>query len=186
MSVGTAMTDAIKSFWWLMLLRGIMMAIFGVIILVWPGLAVLAFVFVFGIYALIDGVAGFAHMIRVKEWSFLTTLMSVASLAAGVIALIWPAATAVVLLFIIAFWALIIGVLEFLGGIGLRKVAGSGWGWVVFSGIATIVLGIILLTNPLGGAVAMAVFVGIFTILAGLLLVLSSFALRGAFKHLAG
>src|SRR5699024_3458046 len=115
--------------WWLMLIRGVIMAIFGVLILVWPGTAALAFVLVFGIYALADGLAGFAHMLRLRQWTFLLTLTSIVSIGAGIIALVWPVKTAVALLFIIAFWALVLGVLEVIAAVDLRRVPGLSWGW---------------------------------------------------------
>lgn len=184
MTVDTPTRSNAKALWWLMLIRGVIMTIFGVLILIWPGTAALAFVLVFGVYALADGFAGIAHMIRLRQWTLLLTLTSIVSIGAGIIALVWPVKTAIVLLFIIAFWALTLGVLEVVAAIDLRRVPGLGWGWVLVSGLASIVLGVLLLINPLGGAIAMLAFVGIFTIFSGLLLIGASFALRSAFKQL--
>lgn len=186
MSVQSTVHSSAKSMWWLLLIRGIAMAIFGVLMLAWPGKAALAMVIVFGFYALIDGFTGLAHMLRTRRWTLLLTLTAVASIAAGIIALVWPVATALVLLFLIAFWAVVIGLLEVVAALGLRTVPGGGWGWVLVSGLASIVLGILLFINPLGGAIAMLVFVGFFTIFSGLLLIGAAVTLRSVSKRVAG
>ncbi len=186
MTVNTFTPATTKTVWWLLLLRGIAMAIFGVLMLTWPGKAVLAMVIVFGIYALVDGFTGLAHMLRTRQWSLLLTLTALVSIAAGVIALVWPGKTALLLLFLIAFWAVVLGVLEVVAAFSLRSVPGGGWGWVLVSGLASVVLGVLLFVNPLGGAIAMLVFVGFFTIFSGVLLIGAAFALRSVAKRLAG
>ena len=60
----TTVQSVAKTVWWLVLLRGVLMVLFGIIALVSPGIALLALVWVFGIYAILDGIAAVALGIR--------------------------------------------------------------------------------------------------------------------------
>src|ERR1700738_1289967 len=102
--------------WWLVMLRGVAAILFGVLAVAWPGVTLLALAVLFGLYALIDGVT--AMVLAVTERSNDTPrrwfhgLLGATGILAGVIAISWPGLTALVLLFIIAFWALVVGVLQ--------------------------------------------------------------------------
>jgi uncharacterized membrane protein HdeD (DUF308 family) len=70
-----------------------------------------ALVFVFGFYAILDGVS--AIMIGGRSrgepyWGWLI-VQGVVSAFTGVVALIWPGLTALALLFVVAFWAIMLG-----------------------------------------------------------------------------
>src|ERR687896_248539 len=101
--------------WWVVLIRGIAGILFGLLALVWPGITVLALVALFGAYALIDGassiVAAFARGREHQRWGLLA-FEGVVGIAAGLVAFAWPGVTAVVLLVVVAVWALWTGVLE--------------------------------------------------------------------------
>ncbi len=53
-----------KQIWWIVLIRGILAVLFGIVALVWPGITVWALVVVFGIYAIIDGIVLGYHAVR--------------------------------------------------------------------------------------------------------------------------
>ena len=90
--------------WWLVLLRGVLMVLFEIIALVSPGIALLTLVWVFGIYAILDGIAAAALGIRTRgepHWVW-TIVQGVVSVVASLVALVWPGVTALALLFLIA------------------------------------------------------------------------------------
>ena len=60
----TKVKSVAKAVWWLVLLRGIFMVIFGIIALVSPGIALLTLVWLFGFYAILDGIAAVVIGIR--------------------------------------------------------------------------------------------------------------------------
>jgi uncharacterized membrane protein HdeD (DUF308 family) len=96
---------------------------------------------------------------------------------AGLVALFWPGITALVLLVVIAVWAIVGGVLEIVTAVRLRKVI-EHERFLALSGLLSVVLGIILLSTPSTGALALVVTIGAFAILWGIVLVLLSLRLR--------
>ena len=111
--------------WWLVLLRGIAAIAFGILAFFWPAIALVTLVFLWGTYAIVDGVFALAAAIAgvggevVPRWWLV--LVGIAGILAGVLAFVWPDITAQVLLAFIAAWAIIIGVLQIVGAIQLRK-----------------------------------------------------------------
>jgi uncharacterized membrane protein HdeD (DUF308 family) len=139
-----------------------------------------ALVFVFGFYAILDGVS--AIMIGGRSrgepyWGWLI-VQGVVSAFTGVVALIWPGLTALALLFVVAFWAIMLGVGEIGGAFASRKRGSHAWGWTLVAGILNVVFGILLLTWPASGILALVWLVGIFTLAGGLTLILLAFRVR--------
>src|SRR5690349_14909918 len=96
--------------WWMVVLRGLLAILFGLTAFVWPGLTWLTLVFLFGVYAVIDGVIAVATGLRhthdsSRWWIFL--LEGLVSIGAGVIAFLRPGLTAYVLVLVIGSWAIV-------------------------------------------------------------------------------
>src|ERR1700692_1732892 len=94
-----------------LILRGALAVIVGIIAIAWPGVTILALVILFAVYAVID-----AGLQAVRALSSSTAgpvcghlLLGLLDLAAGVVALVWPGPTALVLVLIVAFWAFVGG-----------------------------------------------------------------------------
>lgn len=172
-----------KQIWWVVLLRGIFAVIFGIIALAWPAITVWALVVVFAAYAIVDGVVLAVQSVRdkVDGWGWWLA-MGVVSVLAGLVALFWPGATAVVLLYIIAFYAILFGITGIVGGIRFRKVPDSGWAWSVIAGVLAVLFGIVLLLFPGEGILGLIVLLGIYAILFGVLLVILAFQVRSVAK----
>ena len=165
--------------WWLFLLRGLAGIIFGIITFIAPGISLAALVLLFGAYALVDGVFALWSAIRRRgqdRW-WVLLLQGILGIAAGVLTLTLPAISALALLYVIAAWALVTGALEIAAAIRLRKVIAREW-LLVLSGIASIVLGVLLALNPAAGALAVALWIGAYALVTGALLVGLSFRLR--------
>ena len=100
-----ALSEVLAERWWAVGLRGILAIIFGLICLLTPGIALGAFVIVFAAYMFVDGVFAIISGIRAarsgENWGLLI-LEGVVDLAAGAIAVLWPAVTLVVLVWIVA------------------------------------------------------------------------------------
>lgn len=115
--------------------------IFGLLALIWPQITLLALVLVFGVYAIVDGVAALVAAARGRQlaggsrgWLVLEGLLGI---AAGIVALLWPGITALALLWVIAAWAVLTGVLEIVAAVRLRRVLDNEW-LVVVAGILSI------------------------------------------------
>ena len=173
-----------RTMWWLVLLRGILMVLFGILALGWPGIALLSLVWLFGIYAILDGVTAIviAARSRGEPHRVWTIVQGVVSVLAGLVALVWPGVTALALLFVIAFWAIVMGIGEIGGAFASRRSGSGAWGWTLAAGVLNVVFGVLLLLWPAGGILALVWLVGIFAIAGGIALVVLAFRVRSAAK----
>lgn len=167
--------------WWVLLLRGIVAILFGILAFARPGLTLAALVLLFGFYALVDGIfsliaafSGWQH----REDRWLLVLEGVIGLGAGFVTLRAPAITAVALIFFIAIWALATGVLRIVEAIRLRKEI-AGEFWLALSGILSVLFAFLVMLRPAAGALAMAWVIGWYALFMGAMLVMLSFKLRG-------
>src|ERR1700752_775067 len=114
--------DELARHWWLMRLRGLVAIIFGILAFAWPGLTLAVLVILFGAYAIVDGVLGLISAFRGDtHHRVLLALEGVVSVLAGIVAFVWPVITAFVLLYIIAFWAIVTSVIEIIAAVRLRR-----------------------------------------------------------------
>src|SRR5262245_29326746 len=116
--------------WWALALRGVAAVLFGLLAFLMPGVTLAALVLLFGACSLVDGVFSIIAGIRAAErherwWPFV--LEGLLSILVGVIAYLMPAAAAFALLFVIAAWAIITGVLRISAAIRLRKEIRGEW-----------------------------------------------------------
>ena len=183
----TNVKAAAKAVWWLVLMRGIFGVIFGVIALVSPGIALLTLVWLFGFYAILDGIAATVIGIRTHgepHWVW-TVVQGVVSVLAGVIALFWPGVTALALLFVVAFWAIVLGIGEIGGAFASRRSGSTAWGWTLAAGILNVIFGVLLLIWPASGILTLIWLVGIFTLAGGIALIVLAFRVRSVTKSTA-
>jgi uncharacterized membrane protein HdeD (DUF308 family) len=174
------MIDLFTKNWWVVLLRGVVAILFGILAINRPGVTLALLVLLFGFYALIDGVlalfataAGWRH----REDRWLLLLEGLIGIGAGFATLRAPAITALVLIFFIAAWALATGVLRIIAAIRLRKEI-SGEFWLILSGVAAVVFAFLVMLWPLAGALAMAWVIGWYALFIGAMFVMLSFKLR--------
>lgn len=163
--------------WWLILLKGVCAIIFGVLTFVWPGVTLLTLVLLYGAYAFVDGVLSLAAAVTggapaPRWWLAIVGLLGI---AAGVLTVLWPGMTALILLYFIAGWAIANGIMEIIGAIKLRKEIDDEW-LLIASGVLSVVFGALLVLMPGAGALGLIFVIGAFAILYGVLLV--SFSLR--------
>jgi uncharacterized membrane protein HdeD (DUF308 family) len=174
-----ALSEILAESWWLVGLRGILGIIFGLICLLNPTLAVQVFVILFAAYMLVDGVFAIFSGIKAarngERWGLLI-VEGVVDLAAGAVAVLWPAITLVALVWIIAIWAIVSGALMLGAAFGLNLDHGR-W-WLALGGIASIIFGILLVIEPLIGAVVLTMWVGAYAIVFGVCLLVLGFQLH--------
>jgi uncharacterized membrane protein HdeD (DUF308 family) len=172
--------------WWTLALRGVIAVLFGVMALIWPGATLLALVIMFGIYSLMDGILMIVMSIRDtkahRQW-WVLLLGGLVGLGAGIVTLVWPNITAIALLYVIAIWAMVTGVLETLIAILLRKEIRGEWVLVV-RGLFSLILGLAMVIWPGAGALAVIWWIGSYAIVTGVLSIVLAFRLRGKFKAL--
>jgi uncharacterized membrane protein HdeD (DUF308 family) len=165
--------------WWVVLLRGLAGIAFGIITFVAPAISLAVLVLLWGAYAFADGVLALVSAIRragENRW-WLLLIEGLFGIGAGILTLIWPGITAIVLLYLIAAWALVTGVLEIAAAIRLRKVLTNEW-LLALAGIASLVFGVVLVLFPRAGALAVVLWIGAYAFVFGVLLVALAFRLR--------
>ena len=164
--------------WWLLVVRGLVAVVFGLGAFFWPGLTIAALAILFGAYALVDGLAEIYRVVRNRsgEWGW-HLLEGIIGVAAGLVALVAPAAAALALVVVIGAWAILTGIAEIVVAIRLRDRLQGEWLWVI-AGIASIVFGAVLVASPAAGALALVWLIGSYAVVFGIVLVALGVAMR--------
>jgi uncharacterized membrane protein HdeD (DUF308 family) len=103
-------------------------------------------------------------------------LEGIVNIAVGVIAFAWPGLTVLFFVTLIGFWSLVTGVLEIVAAFKLNPTYGRGW--LIFSGVVSILFGIALLIGPLIGAVVLTWWLGAYAMVFGITLLVLGFKLK--------
>ena len=132
--------------WYLLL--GILLVIFGVVLLASLGMATLTVVTLFGILMMIGGVLHILAAFVIFDGGFrwLWALFGLLYIGAGYYAFKSPVATAIVLRSLLAVALLIGGFVRIFNAFILKPMI--GWGWTLFSGVLTLITGIWILASP--------------------------------------
>jgi uncharacterized membrane protein HdeD (DUF308 family) len=174
------MLNVITRNWWILLIRGLCAVLFGLVAAAWPGITLFALILMFAVYVLADAVmsiaAGFAGTPDGRVW-WPMILVGLLGLIAGVTAIAWPGMTALVLLVVIASWAITHGVIELIAAIRLRKVIDDEW-VLVLQGVLWILCGVLMLARPGASALALVLLIGGFAAAAGIMEIALAFRLR--------
>jgi uncharacterized membrane protein HdeD (DUF308 family) len=174
------MVQSLSQNWWLLLLRGVLAILFGVAAILWPGITLLTLIVMFGVYAIVDGlIAIWTGLSRTREssrwWAFLVE--GLLSLGAGIAALVWPGLATLVLIYLIASWAVFTGILEIVAAIRLRHEITNEW-FLALGGVLSIGLGILLFLQPAAGSLAIIWMIAGYALVFGILLVILGVRLR--------
>ena len=120
--------------------------------------------------------------IMIGNWWALA-LRGVAAIIFALIAFFWPGITALALLIVIAVWAILTGVMEVIAAVELRHVIRNEW-FLIFSGLLSVVFGILLLVQPAAGALALVWLIGLYAVIFGVGLLALAWRLRGLAEHM--
>ena len=162
-----------------LILRGLLALGIGVVALAWPGVTVLALVVMFAVFAFIA-----AGMQALQAFSsrragpvFGHLLLGLVDIAAGVLALAWPGPTALVLVLVVASWAVVTGALEVFAAFGRNEEAGTR-AMFILGGLVSTAFGVVLFARPGMGAISLALLFGLFNLIGGGWMLLRGIDLR--------
>lgn len=166
--------------WWSVGLRGLAALALGIVSIFVPGLTFLSLVYVFGAYAIVDGVLALMlasrELVQPRGW---IVVRGLASIIAGLLAVVLPGMTAFALLMVIASWAIVSGVSEIVMAVKLRKQIEHEW-LLATEGALSIIFAVLLLLSPLAGAIVIGLWVGAYALVLGGMMIATAFRLRSA------
>ncbi len=172
--------------WWVILLKGILLILFGVLAFINPGATISILVTWFAIFMVADGLISLAGVLmnwKTEEDKWLLIAEGIIGILFGLLVFRSPEDFARFVGFLIAFWAVFIGMARIAMAIQLRKEI-KGEGWLILSGILSILFGVLVFAQPGIGVTTMLWMAAIFSVLIGLLLVFLSFKLKNAGRRL--
>ena len=165
--------------WWLILLRGVLSIVFGILAFTQPETTAVALAIIFGAYAIVDGVANIASAVRGDTRHRAPYILAGAlGVIAGVIAFALPGLTFLTFVYLIAVWAIVTGVMEIVAGIRLRdEIDNELWLWI--GGALSVLFGVIVVRDlPLGG-LTILFLIGAYAVVYGVVLIFLSLRLKG-------
>ena len=170
--------------WWVVALRGLAAIIFGVLAFIWPAITLGALILFYGAYAIVDGALALYAAIRSRGqpvWALL--LEGILGIGAGLVAFFWPAITALALLYVIAAWAILTGVVEVIAAVRLRQAITNEWA-LILSGVLSVVFGLLLVIQPGAGALTLVWLIGLYAVLFGVSLLAFAWRLRELLEYM--
>lgn len=174
--------------WWAFLLRGIVGIIFGVMLLLYPLMSGLAIIFILGVFALVDGVLAIAGAVfnrkHFPEW-WAILLQGIFGVLFGLVAIVNPVIAGLAILWVIAAWGIVIGVLGIYAGITLRKEI-QGEFWLILAGVFLILFGILIFLNPVQAGAIIVTIWAILALMSGVSSIMLALKLRGMKTQVGG
>jgi uncharacterized membrane protein HdeD (DUF308 family) len=175
------MVKVLTRSWWALALGGVAAVLFGILAFIWPNIAVVVLLALFGAYALVDGlfsiVTAAEGAVHHQSWIW-PALRGIAGIAAGIITFFRPGVVAISLLYIIAAWAIVTGVLEIVAAIHLRREMANEW-MLILAGALSVLLGLLLIVSgPSAGILALVWLIATYAIIVGALRIGLAFRLR--------
>jgi membrane protein HdeD len=144
-----------------------------------PFAATMAAVFIAGWFFTLQGVIQIFHAFSVRDWSgFIWTLgLGVLGLLLGIMLIADPLAGAVSLTLVVAVLFLLAGALKVMFAFAAMPV--GGWGWVLASGIVSLLLGIMILADfPASASAILGLLLGIELLSNGILFLFMALGLK--------
>lgn len=174
--------------WWTVALRGVLSIVVGLLAFFFPDITLAVVIILFGVFALLEGVFLIVSGVRSRRehgrwWTLI--LQGIISIGAGILAFLAPLATAIALLYLIAAWAIVSGIIEVVVAIRLRKEMEGEW-VLILDGIITVLFGLALVLVPGAGLLFLIWMIGGFKLASGILLLILAYRLRKAEKEAPG
>jgi uncharacterized membrane protein HdeD (DUF308 family) len=179
------MSHQIAHAWSVLLIRGICNVLFALVAFLQPGLTLVALVLLWAIYVVVDGAMSLTTGIAARRggdhsWSLI--LAGASGLVAGLVAFVWPGVTIIVLLAIMAVWAIVRGSLEIAAAIWLRYILPRAW-MLALSGGVSVLFGVLLIERPAIGLVTLVYLAGAASLVSGILAIALAMQLRRGFSE---
>lgn len=189
-STDAAMTDAerrqlvsqVGRYWWMFLAFGVLWVLFGMVVLSYRVGSLLALAVLAGVVFILSGVSELAAAREARDWRWLYVASGILSIAAGVIAFIWPSITLFVLSILLSWFLIVMGIIHVVGALAGPK---RSWWWMtLLLGIAEFLLGAWAAGYPGRSLLVFVNLVGFYAIIHGFTDIFGAFALRAVVRDL--
>lgn len=166
--------------WWVLAIRGLIALLFGVVAFLRPGVALTVLALLFAAYALLDGIlsllAAYWRASRHDRW-WMLAFEGLAGIVVALVTAAWPAITVLALLYLMAAWAVVTGLLEVSAAVRLRRYLEGEW-LLAVAGAASIVFGLVLVVAPIAGQIVLAWWIGGYALFFGVTMLVLAARLR--------
>jgi uncharacterized membrane protein HdeD (DUF308 family) len=175
------MLETLARNWWAIVLRGVFAVLFGLGAFFWPGITLAVLVLFYGAYLFADGIMAVVWALmgrRAGPFPWGVFLAGLVSIVGGLVTFFMPGLTALVLLYLIAAWAIVRGVFEIIAAFHLRRELTNEW-LLALNGVLSVLFGILLIAAPGAGALAVLWMIGTFAVIVGIVMIVLGFRLKG-------
>lgn len=172
------MLEAISKNWWHLLIRGLLVLIFGLIALLNPGIVLASLLLYLGVIAIIGGIVAIIASFRMETDKMAGIIEGIIMIIIGLLFLFAPGFVLTSIVFFIGIWALISGIMQIVYAIKLRKIISGEW-IAILGGIISIIFAFVLFFNVVGSAAALVMVIGAFALISGILQIILSFKIKG-------
>jgi len=154
---------------WALGLNGLLLVVFGVVILLWPGISVYALTILFGAYCLVSGIVAFVSAFSSEAegergWLVLYGILGV---IVGVMCFAWTGMSALALLYVIGAYAIAGGII-LIGGAFWLPLNGGDTAMMILTGMIAIVFGIVIFAKPGTGVLVTLALIAAFALVTGI------------------
>ena len=174
----TATRQISQAYWWLLILRGVVAILFGIMALISVEFTLLFLVYLFGAYVLLDGIMAIIVSLQERRSSsawIVVFLIGIVGIVIGVLSFIHPGNVALVIFYLIAAWLIIAG---FFGVISaLLRARGVEW-LSIIGGILSIIVGIIFFLHPTSSILSIVWLLGLFALVYGIIQIIKAFQVK--------
>jgi len=182
MLVAGELSNAIRDHWWVLVIRGVVGIAFGVLFIVYPQISLVALIYLFGAYALIDGIFAAVQALRLgvhsdRWWPLL--FEAIIGIAVGIVFFRFTGLSAVAVAFTIAVWAIATGIFEIVAAFRFGGSGGAPW-LLGLGGVLSIIVGVLFSIAPIAALLAYVLVLGVYAIIFGVMMIVWGFRLRSS------
>lgn len=173
------MSSFVQKRWWLLILRGTLLILFGLIAFFAPGIVLISLIVIFAVFLIAAGIFLIFESISSNDRNHrvLKITEGIINIITAVIILVLPAESIDVIMIFVSAWAFISGIFQIASAIKLRKVIENEF-LAITGGFISLIFGIVILFNLIAGAEALVMVFGIFAVVSGALIVSLSFKIK--------
>lgn len=164
------MSSSAKVHDWGLIASGILLILLSTFLLAYPGLTLVTIATVAGIGFVVSGILDIVFFIRFRKTMGLsgwTLAYAILDIVIGLMFLLHPLALSGVIPWLVGIFFVVFGIFEIVASVHAHSLGGSIWGWMLFSGIVSVLCGITFFVSP----ATFVIFLGVFVIMRGVSLI---------------